>query len=156
VADLEIDDKGVRQRCGTCGKTNRIPFAKLGALGKCGGCAAPIGGPIAAPADVRDEGAFHALIARSSLPILVDFWAPWCGPCRMVAPQLNEVAARRAGRLLVVKVNTEALPQLGARLGVSSIPTMAIYRNGRELRRVSGARPAAAIESFVDESLTAS
>jgi thioredoxin 2 len=73
----------------------------------------------------------------------------------MVAPQLNEVAARRAGRLLVLKVDTEALPQLGARLGVSSIPLMATYRNGRELRRVAGARPAAAIESFVDESLAA-
>jgi thioredoxin 2 len=155
MADLEIDDKGLRQRCGTCGKHNRIPFAKLGARAKCGGCGAAIGGPIDAPADVRDEGAFHAVLARSPLPILVDFWAPWCGPCRMVAPQLNEVAARRAGRLLVLKVDTEALPQLGARLGVSSIPLMATYRNGRELRRVAGARPAAAIESFVDESLAA-
>jgi thioredoxin 2 len=153
MANLEIDDKGVRRRCDSCGKTNRIPFPKLGAQAKCGGCSAVIGGPIDAPADVRDERAFQALLAGSPLPILVDFWAPWCGPCRVVAPQLSEVAARRAGRLLVVKVDTQALPQLGARLGVSTIPTMATYRNGRELRRVSGARPAAAIESFVDESL---
>ena len=100
-----------------------------------------------------NDADFDQAVLKGGKPALVDFWAPWCGPCRMVAPQLKEVAARRAGRLLVVKVDTQALPQLGARLGVSSIPTMATYRNGRELRRVSGARPAAAIESFVDESL---
>ena len=153
MAELQIDDEGVRQRCPRCAKVNRIPFEKLGAVGKCGQCKGEIGGPLAEPADVRDERAFHALVARSPLPILVDFWAPWCGPCRMVAPELAKVARNRAGRWLVAKVDTQALPQLGARLGVQSIPTMAVYAGGRERQRVAGARPAPAIERFVEDAL---
>ena len=153
MAELQIDDKGVRQRCSSCAKTNRLPFAKLGAVGKCGQCGEGIGGPLAAPADVLDEGAFHALVANATLPILVDFWAPWCGPCRMVAPELVKVARSQAGRLIVAKVDTQALPRLGAQLGVQSIPTMAVYVGGRERERVSGARPAPAIEQFVAQAL---
>lgn len=154
MADLKIDDKGVRQRCAGCGKTNRLPFAKLGATGKCGSCGSAIGGALAGPADVTSAEAFHALVANSPLPVLVDFWAPWCGPCRMVAPEIEKVATNTAGRLLVVKVDTESLPRLGAQLGVQSIPTMAVYRDGSELTRAAGARPAPAIERFVDEALS--
>jgi thioredoxin 2 len=149
MADQQIDEKGLRQRCTQCGKVNRIPFARLGDAGKCGGCGAKIGGAIDRPADVLSAAAFRRLVAESPVPVLVDFWAPWCGPCRMVAPELDKVAKRQAGRVLVAKVNTEALPQLGAELGVQSIPTMAVYRGGRELRRSAGARPAPAIEQFV-------
>ena len=91
----------------------------------------------------------------ASLPIVVDFWAPWCAPCRMVAPEVAQVAARQAGRWLVVKVNTEALPELGERFGIRSIPTMAVFRGGVEVARTAGARPAADIEAFVRQSLGA-
>jgi thioredoxin 2 len=151
MADQQIDEKGLRQRCSQCGQTNRIPFHKLNEAGKCGRCGATIGGAIDRPADVLSDAAFRKLVAEAPVPVLVDFWAPWCAPCRMVAPELDKVAKRQAGRVLIAKVDTQALPRLGAELGVQSIPTMAVYRGGRELRRSSGARPAPAIEQFVAE-----
>jgi thioredoxin 2 len=93
-------------------------------------------------------------VSRAALPIVVDFWAPWCGPCHMVAPELAKVAKRHAGRLLVVKVNTDALPDLGERLGIRSLPTLAVFAGGREAGRISGARPASEIESFVTSATT--
>ncbi len=94
---------------------------------------------------------FDRLVVNASVPIVVDYWAPWCGPCRMVAPELAKVAARSGGRFLVVKVNTDQLPDLGERFGIRSIPTLALFTGGREAGRISGARPAAAIEQFIDQ-----
>lgn len=150
MANNQIDDKGVRVHCPQCGKLNRLPFAKLGEQGgKCGQCGTSLGGALDQPADVLDERAFDALIRESALPVLVDYWAPWCGPCRMVAPELDKVAKRNAGRFLVAKVDTQQLRGVGARMGVQSIPTMAVYRRGHELERSEGARPAPQIEAFV-------
>jgi thioredoxin 2 len=87
--------------------------------------------------------------------VLVDFWAPWCGPCRTVAPEISKVASQNAGRLLVVKVNTDVDPAVGAAHRIQGIPTMAVFSGGREKARTSGARPAAQIESFVRQALAA-
>jgi len=92
-------------------------------------------------------------VASSSVPVVVDYWAPWCGPCRMVAPELQKVAARQAGKALVVKVNTDELSDLGQRFGIRSIPTMAVFTGGKEVGRTSGARPAADIEAFLEQSV---
>src|SRR4029077_5211843 len=95
------------------------------------------------------------LLRESALPVLVDFWAPWCGPCRMVAPEMSKVAERNAGRFLVVKVNTDVDQRVGAEHRIQSIPTMAVFRGGKEVARTMGARPAAQIEGFVRQAIGA-
>ena len=145
---LELDDRGVIVACGSCGKKNRLAFERLDDPVQCGECKQPINAP-AEPIEMKSSADFDQLIAKASVPVLVDYWAPWCGPCRMVAPELQKVAARQAGRALVVKVNTDELSDLGQRFGIRSIPTLAVFGGGKELARESGARPAEAIEAFI-------
>jgi thioredoxin 2 len=105
------------------------------------------------PLDVGSASDFDRLVRASSLPVVVDFWAPWCGPCRMVVPELEKVAAANAGTFVIAKVNTEAVPEVAARFAVQSIPTLAVFSGGRLVARNAGARPAPAIEEFVRQSL---
>jgi thioredoxin 2 len=154
VAALQTDDRGVITACPSCGQKNRLAYDRLSDTVRCGRCKAELPAT-AAPVEVATAADFDHLVTSSSVPIVVDFWAPWCGPCRMVAPELEKVAARQAGRVLVAKVNTDAVAGLGARLGIRSIPTMAVYKGGREIARTTGARPAADIETFIAGALDA-
>jgi thioredoxin 2 len=140
------DDRGVILSCPGCGKQNRVPFGAREA--RCAACHTTLPA-VSEPIEIPSVTAFDEAIRKSSLPVVVDFWAPWCGPCRMVAPELQKVAASNAGKYLVVKVNTDALPELGERFNIRSIPTMAVFAGGREVARTAGARPAADIEAFV-------
>jgi thioredoxin 2 len=149
MAELVLDDRGVIISCNACGKRNRVAFDRLGETVRCGHCKQPLDAP-AEPLDVMHTADFDRLVAKSSLPIVVDYWAPWCGPCRVVAPELQKVAAHQRGRVLVVKVDTDRLPDLGERFGIRSIPTLAVFAGGREVTRAAGARPAAEIEKLIE------
>jgi thioredoxin 2 len=148
---IELDERGLLLACPQCGQRNRLPYERLGQTFRCGKCRTDLRAP-GEPIEVQSERTFDAVIHRSSLPVLVDFWAPWCGPCKMVAPELAKVAGIGAGQWLVVKVNTEEWPALAQRFRVSGIPMLALFRDGREVARQSGALPAAGILQFVERS----
>jgi thioredoxin 2 len=154
MATSQLDPRGVLVACASCGKANRLTFQTLAKSQRCGHCQVSLAPP-AVPLEVTDAGVFQALVAASALPVVVDFWAPWCGPCRMMAPEVDKVARARAGTWLVAKVNTEALPELGDQFRIRSIPTMSVFVNGREVAREAGARPADAIQAFVARALSA-
>ena len=135
-------------RCVACGKSNRILSASSGAP-HCGNCGAAL--PWLTDAGEAD---FARVAEQSTLPVLVDFWAPWCGPCRMVSPALEQIANERAGRLKLVKVNTDEAPSLSQRFGVRGIPTLVMLRQGQEVARSVGAQPAPVLRSWVDRQLS--
>lgn len=147
-----LDEKGVVIACGNCGQRNRIHFEQLDGAIRCGKCRQDIAG-VDVPVEVDSEEHFEALIHASALPVLVDFWAPWCGPCKQVAPEFEKVAYTQLGKLIVAKVNTEQLPGLAQRFSIHAIPTLIVFHHGHTLARESGARPARAIEAFVEHAM---
>jgi thioredoxin 2 len=155
VSTTENDDRGLLMVCPHCGKRNRLKYEALKQPFRCGKCRSELRAP-PEPVDVKSDLAFDALISRSALPVLSDFWAPWCGPCKMVAPELLKVANETAGHLVVAKVNTEDLPSLAQRFRVTAIPTMILFKNGFEVARQAGAMPAPAIRKFIEREVAVS
>ncbi len=137
---------GQKITCLECGQANRVPAEKLRAGPKCGTCGAKL--MPEKPVEI-DAATLAKAVRTDEVPLVVDFWAPWCGPCRMMAPQYASAAGMLAGQARFVKVNTQDHPHAGSAHGIRGIPTMTVHRGGREIGRVSGARPAAQIAEWV-------
>jgi thioredoxin 2 len=133
--------------CPQCSAVNRIPAARAGG-GQCGKCGAALfsGHPI-----VLNDANFSRQVARNDLPVLVDFWATWCGPCQMMAPVFEQLAEQKKSTLRVGKLETDQAPQTAAQFSIRSIPTLILFKAGREVARTSGAMQISALESWLSQ-----
>jgi len=148
MSHLATDLRGLIVTCPSCGQGNRLAYATLTARTRCGRCKTELPAP-AAVVEPDTAETFAALVGQSALPVFVDFWAPWCGPCRMVAPEIERLAQLAAGEAIVAKVNTEALPAVASRFGIQSIPTFVVFHGGSEAARTSGTMPAPRLREFL-------
>jgi thioredoxin 2 len=139
---------GVVRVCTGCGTKNRIPAQHLTDAGRCGKCKAALP-PVAEPIDV-DTALFDEVVSAVKVPVLVDFWAAWCGPCRMAAPHVKKLAEEMAGKAVVLKVDTDAHPELGARFEVRGIPNFVVLKDGKVVSQQAGVVPAAQMKHWLE------
>lgn len=143
----ERTEGGVTVRCSFCRTLNRVDVSRAASRPACGDCGRPI--LLDRPIQVSEED-FDRTVRGADVPVLVDFYADWCGPCKMVAPLVDEIAGEKTGRMLVAKVDTDEAPELSSRLGIRGVPTLILFDNGEEVERSSGYEPDK-VRRMVDE-----
>jgi thioredoxin 2 len=141
-----VSESALHLVCGHCGAVNRVPAARLAEAPKCGRCHAAVldGNPVE-----LNEASFDAFVTRNDLPVLVDFWAQWCGPCKMMAPVFAQAAREQRTQFRLAKLDTEASPGVAGRYGIRSIPTLILFRRGQEIDRAVGALDAARLRGWL-------
>jgi thioredoxin 2 len=139
----------ITRRCHTCGAANRVPARHLADTGRCGACKASL--PPADQPIEADTAAFDEIVRDARVPVLTDFWADWCGPCKMAAPEVAALAREMAGRAVVLKVNTELHPDLASRFRIQSIPNFVVLRGGRPVFQQAGVVPRAEMRRWLEQ-----
>jgi thioredoxin 2 len=138
----------VVRQCPTCGTANRIPAKHLADTGRCGSCKANLP-PVSEPLEA-DDSSFNQIIAEATVPVLTDFWADWCGPCRMAAPEVHALAHEMAGKAIVLKVDTEMSPRTASQFRIQSIPNFMVFRGGRPVFQRAGVAPRAEMRRWLE------
>jgi thioredoxin 2 len=135
---FRLDKSGIIGACPKCATLNRVAYGSVGKLSRCGSCHETMP-QVSDPVDVPDSSTFRTVLKDSSLPVVVDFWAEWCGPCKMFGPEFARTAKEWTGRALFLKLNTEMVGDVSQELGVNAIPTIIIWKAGKEAQRIQGA-----------------
>ena len=148
---LESDLRGIIQPCPACGTANRIAYSNLDKQGRCGTCKETLP-RITEPVVMSGAEPFAALVSQSTLPVVIDFWAPWCGPCQMMAPEFAKAAAQAVGEAVFIKVNTDEQQQIASQFRIQGIPAFALMRNGKVTAQTSGFQPAARLLTWMRQS----
>jgi thioredoxin 2 len=139
--------------CPSCGQKNRVPAEHLADTGRCGACKSPLP-PLDRPIEA-DPASFDEIVRDAPVPVFVDFWAAWCGPCRMSAPEVEALAREMAGKVIVLKVDTDQYPELAARFRIQSLPNFVVLRNGRPIVQRAGAVPRSEMRRWLEQSVAA-